>query len=94
MADTKFTPGLWHYIADAGEVLSDVINDRGIDIVCTFDESDAPEHEIHANGRLIAAAPELYRAAAFFAQLSDDGFDDEGQAELALARAALAKVLR
>jgi len=47
--------------------------------------------EARANAFLMAAAPELYEVLTWFADLPDEGFDEEGRRQLTKARAALTK---
>lgn len=83
---TKHTPGPWawltgqdgrHSVAQAG-TLASIAELRGL----------APEQELEANARLIAAAPALLEALQHIWQYDRDGLGAIGEV---LARRALAK---
>ena len=55
---TKHTPGTWRFAPELSAVV--VIRDHKVKAVADFGKNDLPECE--ANGRLIAAAPDLLQA--------------------------------
>ena len=82
MSKDKHTPGKWNYDEDSSAVFCG--RERGvkkhtlrIDIVeVCRDDPAIPKHEARANGRLIAAAPDMYEALV---RMMSDGLDDESR---------------
>ncbi|MGU3495895.1 hypothetical protein ACLBXM_17785 [Xanthobacteraceae bacterium A53D] len=82
MSKSKITPGPWRQYAFGGPQI-DAVKDGHA--VCTMwgDEKD-PRDSIHANARLIAAAPDLFDACVAVFNAADMASSDQ--------RAALEKV--
>ena len=63
MTNAAHTPGPWSYNRDQGGIHGHVIS-TGDYIICELpDTGDGASPDTEANARLIAAAPELFRAA-------------------------------
>jgi hypothetical protein len=90
MSEPKWTLGrrgndTWdRCICDGPHILA-IVNGGGYPI----SEGWSPESERIA--KLLVAAPEIYEALSWFAELTDEGFNAEGRDALTRARAALAK---
>ena len=54
------TPGAWRYLPDFGEVVTDDVD--YLILVKLNDAVEISDEQYHANGRLIAAAPDLLSA--------------------------------
>ncbi len=71
-----FTQGKWIYIESAREIFSPATqaddDPFGLAIADIPFDPDVPEKEKHANGRLIAAAPEMYEALKECAEFVED----------------------
>ncbi len=66
---SKFTVGEWKVIRGAGIDELDVISEEERNICCLFGYSVSRRNEQKANGRLIAAAPELYELLKVWTQI-------------------------
>lgn len=104
MSPQKFTPGPWCW-NEAGYDLRPVTVSSDVTCVLCLESKgmiarpqsrplEETESEIDANLRLIAAAPELYEAAAAVAALYADEPEDELDPAWGALRAALAKAVR
>jgi hypothetical protein len=102
---SKHTPGPWdlnctHLGVDGETWPADIVASPAgsCDPLCTFPfktTTDRSSSENLANGRLIAAAPEMYEAlkhlALFSGDLSDIGDQDRLRSLFAMSRRAIAK---
>ena len=75
----NFTKGKWHYIDSAAWVIS--VHEHSLDEPEICDLSyETPEQERNANGRLIAAAPDMYRTLVKILDDTQNGqFADENK---------------
>lgn len=69
---SKFTVGEWKVIRGAGIDELDVISEEERNICCVFGYSVSRRNEQKANGRLIAAAPEMYKLLTAVANYKPD----------------------
>ena len=96
MSEIKYTPGPWYwddrYPASEGRKTWSLIGADGYGILSCDGEENSPQGlNDHANGRLIAAAPDLLEALVRLNSLFTVGVDARLDDALSSAREAIAK---
>lgn len=95
MEKTGFTPGpwLWQGEDDTSVRIFSKTDEHALAVVHSYWNGKGPSRQArNANGRLIAAAPELYEALKEFIGAVDSGTTFADQSVIQAARSALSKV--